>query len=591
MRAVRLILGLAAWAAMTPLARGQNPPAPAAGARPAVEVAPPAPVAPRAATAPGTAVVGPGAAVVGPAAAPGASGLDPEVQIVRFQGPAGLTVEVLAPAPEPVPIGDGGGLVTTGLRRGVGYRLRLSNIPNRPGVELYPVIEIVGHLHRPEGIDPAKYPIRVVFSQEDLDDNTDRKRLITKVIYLEDPDQAIPFRVAKDQVSALTLNPSEQPLRIASALGRPIAIVRMGVREPTAEEIQAGAAGDLGLDYAMSLGQGRCPYLTVSGVPCSLPCGPPCTPPPPPKPTLPRDEYLCDGGDRGMRAAASGDAHVVGVEPRDTVVGFDIGLTPLARTRVLPTNIVCVYAPRFAEVRVPTGPTANVDIQTVITDKWRFKAAQTSGEAVAKRLVQNQDAELARGRARATAYRGRVQVGEDSSNRAIAAFQAPTLMITNLQTQKPELSRNRQQPVQIYERLRLEGIKTAQTPIVSALYQGTSESVKVWNPHIMTGVEVPPNRPGLAVIKRVSAAEAEPGDTLTYVILYRNMGNTPIRAVSIVDSLLPRLEYVKGSARGPERTRFTTEMNRVGSTELRWELPGILAPGASGYVSFQVIVR
>ena len=32
-------------------------------------------------------------------------------------------------------------------------------------------------------------------------------------------------------------------------------------------------------------------------------------------------------------------------------------------------------------------------------------------------------------------------------------------------------------------------------------------------------------------------------------------------------------------------------MNRVGSTELRWELPGILAPGAMGQVSFQAIVR
>jgi hypothetical protein len=29
----------------------------------------------------------------------------------------------------------------------------------------------------------------------------------------------------------------------------------------------------------------------------------------------------------------------------------------------------------------------------------------------------------------------------------------------------------------------------------------------------------------------------------------------------------------------------------VGSTELHWELTGILAPGASGYVSFQAIVR
>ena len=49
----------------------------------------------------------------------------------------------------------------SGLKRGVGYRLRIANIPERPGVEVFPVVEVVGHLHRPEGIDPGKYPIRV----------------------------------------------------------------------------------------------------------------------------------------------------------------------------------------------------------------------------------------------------------------------------------------------------------------------------------------------------------------------------------------------------------------------------------------------
>ena len=81
--------------------------------------------------------------------------LEPDVQVVRFQGPPGLTVEVLAPAPIPVPVGDGGGIITVGLKRGVGYRLRVTRIVERPLAELYPVIEVVGHLHRPEGSTPA----------------------------------------------------------------------------------------------------------------------------------------------------------------------------------------------------------------------------------------------------------------------------------------------------------------------------------------------------------------------------------------------------------------------------------------------------
>jgi uncharacterized repeat protein (TIGR01451 family) len=93
------------------------------------------------------------------------------------------------------------------------------------------------------------------------------------------------------------------------------------------------------------------------------------------------------------------------------------------------------------------------------------------------------------------------------------------------------------------------------------------------------------------VVKRVSANEAEPGDTVTYVITYRNMGNTPIRSVSIVDSLLPRLEYVAGSAKGPKGSKFSADENRAGAMELKWTLPDAIPPGGSGYVSFQAVVR
>ena len=542
-------------------------------------------------TAPGAAVVGPGEAAPG-TEAPGAPILEPDVQVVRFQGPAGLSVEVLSPTPIPVPPGDGGGIITVGLRRGVAYRLRISNIPERPDRELYPVIEIVGHLHRPEGIDPGKYPIRVVFNQIDLDDTVDRSRLVTKIVYLEDPDQAIPFRLPKDEVTTLTLSPTEPPLRIASALGRPVAIVRMGIRKPTVEEIQAGLGGDVGLDYAASIGTGPCPYLTTGGTKCGLPCGPVCTvAPKQKKPALPRDEYLCDGGDRDTAAAAGVTGTVGGIDPRDTVVGFDIGIKGRIEPRVLPTNIVCIYAPRFAEIRVSNGPSQAIDIQQTITNKHLSKYSQADSMIGSKKLVQNQAPELARERSRASALRGRLNADEKSNNRGPSSFRGDVMTVTNLQKQNPELARNRQKPGQLAERIRLDGIKSAESPQLAALTEGASEAVKVWGAHQMTGVEVPPDRPGLAVIKRVSVVEAEPGDTVTYVIIYRNMGNTPINNVSIADSLLPRLEYVKGTSRGPEGTAFSTAMNRVGSTELRWQLPGVLAPGAVGHVSFNAIVR
>jgi uncharacterized repeat protein (TIGR01451 family) len=467
----------------------------------------------------------------------------------------------------------------------------MANLPERPGVELFPVIEVVGHLHRPEGIDPGKYPIRVIFTFEDLDTVINQSRLVTKVIYLEDPDQALPFRMSKDQIPMVSLNPAENPLRVASALGRPMAIVRLGGRRPTLEEIQGGP-GDFGLDYAARLGGTPCPFLMQDGSRCPMVAGPPCTAAKaPPQPLLPRDEFLCDGGDRGAPIQVGSDGRIGGVEPRDAAVRFDIGLGDRSQPRTLPTNVVCIYAPRYAEVRVTTGSNQAVDIQHIRTDVRSESSKTASIKAESRKLVQNQAAELARNRSRASGFKGRSNIDEESNNRAAGGYVNVDRVSSNVQKQSAEIARNRQNPGEAKEKVRLQGIKTAEAPVVTGITEGASEAVRVWGTHQMTGVETPPNRPGLAVIKRVSVAEAEPGDTVSYVIYYRNMGNTPIRAVSIVDSLLPRLEYLKGTSRGPAGTAFTTAVNRVGSTELRWELPGVLAPGASGHVSFDVIIR
>ena len=450
---------------------------------------------------------------------------------------------------------------------------------------------MVGHLHRPEGIDPGKYPIRVIFTFDDIDAVLNQARLVTKVIYLEDPTRRLLFHLPKDQIPVVSLNPTEQPLRVAAALGRPMAIVRIGGRRPTLEEVQGGP-GDLGLDYAAALGSSPCPFLMQDGSRCPMVAGPPCTAAATPaQRLLPRDEYLCDGGDRGIPITVGPDGRMGGIEPRDAAIRFDIGLGPRVQPRTLPTNVVCIYAPRFAEVRVTTGSNAAVEVQRLNTDVRVQSPTMASVKAQSRRLVQNQSPELARNRSRASGYKGRAYIDEESNNRAAGGYENLVQVSSNAQKQTAELARNRQKAGLAKEKVRLQGIKTAESPVATGITEGTSEAVRVWAPHQMNGVETPPNRPGLAVIKRVGATEAEPGDTVTYVIFYRNMGNTPIRDVAIVDSLLPRLEYVKGTSRGPQGTVFTTAVNLVGSTELRRELPGILAPGASGHVSFDVIVR
>jgi uncharacterized repeat protein (TIGR01451 family) len=573
--ALPLGLAIAAGLGSSPSnARGQDVPAPASpspAATPA-PVAEPAPV--------GTPIGAPaGAPTIAPA--PPFPEVPNDVQIVRFQGPSGVKVEVLGPAPEPVSLGDGQGIATFGLKVGLSYKLRVYDRPDRPGLEIYPVVDLVGHMHRPAGVDPAKYPIRIAIRLDDIEDVAGRNLLVTQVVYLEDPDQALPIKLGKDEPPVVTLNPTEEPFQVARALGRVMAIVRIGGRQPIPEEIN-GPAG-------LGLANTRCPFMDPAGEgPCKLPCGPACgTPPPPGRPWLPRDEFLCDGGDRGEPIHFGGDGGLAGIDPRDAVVKFNTGDRP----RVLPTNVVCVYAPRFASVRVAVGATEAFNAAHVTSAELLQRMEQAANRQGTFKLAQNQVAGQNRLRTKATGLSTRVYAGVSTEVRILGGFDSRQNVASHQLIQGADRKSAILKPASMKARGKLDGIKSAEGPVATGIVEGASQAVMTWPPRDVTGVEVPPRKPGLAVIKRVDASEAEPGDTLTYTIQYRNMGNTPIRAVSIIDSLLPRLEYIPNSAQGPAGTVFTFGENRAGAMELRYDLPDAIAPGTEGSVTFKVIVR
>lgn len=526
----------------------------------------------------------PGRAVVG-GPVEGLPQLPPEIQVVRVQAPRGVNIEVVEPAPTPVTVGadaliEGG--ITVGLQVGVPYQLRLTNLPNQNESEIYPVIELVGHLHRPSTIDASKYPIRVKFTQEDLDEVVEHGRLITHVVYLESPEQALPLKVHRDELLTTELSGAEDPIKVASALGRVMAIVRIGGRTP------APGAG-LGLP-GLVLEAAPCPFAANSaggrcGVPCCEDLCPPA--PAPTRLTLPSDEFLCDGGDHGAAAGIGPDGRASGVDPKDALVEFRGD----GRERLLPTNTVCIYAPRFAAVRLSVGPTITQLVQIPNGAKTVERQVISATRVPPMRLTQNQGAEAARHRARASALNNRIGPEGHIEIRVLTGLDQTQAINGRRVVQTPgsagmadiaHVAKMTTGPVKL---------KNAEGTVVTGLVESAGQKIMAWKPQELAAVEVPPNKPGLAVLKQVSVVEAQSGDRVTYTIRYKNIGNVPIRDVSIVDSLLPRLEYVEGSAVGPKGTVFTAAENRVGSVELRWDLPEAVAPNAEGYVRFDAIVR
>ncbi|HEY0985315.1 MULTISPECIES: hypothetical protein [unclassified Schlesneria] len=109
------------------------------------------------------------------------------------------------------------------------YRLRIHDMPEFPGIDFYPSIELVDRLH-PPNCNVEDFPIEFELTLEELEWAANG-RLVTKVVYLEQPDR-VPPSVLDAQPRITTIEPSRNALAEADLLGRPMAIVRLGGRTP-----------------------------------------------------------------------------------------------------------------------------------------------------------------------------------------------------------------------------------------------------------------------------------------------------------------------------------------------------------------------
>ena len=168
--------------------------------------------------------------------APGVAADIARVSNPRLQGHV-QPVRVIVPDGASVGVRVASGYVETnasktsvGLIVGPVYRFKVTGIANQPGRELYPSVEVLNRLNPPEGLE-NEFPIEIVISQSDLEEAIE-DRLVTKVIYLENPDTALPHRHLADKQPYLDVGGGEDPLRVARRLGRPMAILRIGSRVP-----------------------------------------------------------------------------------------------------------------------------------------------------------------------------------------------------------------------------------------------------------------------------------------------------------------------------------------------------------------------
>ena len=214
---------------------------------------------------PGPGVEGPGPGIIMPASyeaameaagaggAGGAGGMGPggyamaPTSQVGFMGPDGMQVRW--------DVASAGGfdsspLVTPGrydFPQGAIYRLKLTDIPGREGIELYPSLEVAPVTPRTAAY-LAHNAVPFQLTEEDLDQVT-TGNFVTKVVYLPDAEYQELAVAGVETLVSTRLDPGVDPVVEADRRGSILAIIRIGNKD-------LQSSGSAGVEGGMPLAAG-----------------------------------------------------------------------------------------------------------------------------------------------------------------------------------------------------------------------------------------------------------------------------------------------------------------------------------------------
>ncbi|HJN10637.1 MAG TPA: hypothetical protein QF564_18265 [Pirellulaceae bacterium] len=196
---------------------------------------------------PGPGVGGPGPGVI-PASFPGmrpgmqmGPGGPPMMPITSAAPQMGATIQLLFHRPEAMQVRwdvsgvgqfDSDPMILPGRKNfpeGGIFRLKLTGIPGREGVELYPTLE-VGPTTPRTAAYLAHNAIPIQFTEEDFDQVLSGN-FVTKVIYLPDPEFQEMALAGVETLVSTRLDPGVDPIVEADRRGSIMAVIRLGNKD------------------------------------------------------------------------------------------------------------------------------------------------------------------------------------------------------------------------------------------------------------------------------------------------------------------------------------------------------------------------
>lgn len=550
---------------------------------------------------------------------------------IQFHTAQGASLTLYADRGKPMPLGVS---ATAAFRTRAVYRFSLRVGRDEAEQDYHGTIDVIRAPHFPEDIDPREAAIPVAFDDEDITQLI-RDRMITKFIVLEDPEKALDFQSTESQPIRYESTFDRDPVKRAKELGKILIVVRVGNRIPSESDWASVAPGALlvaknievrdakgairnlrpefvdsatypqGDVIPVSFGCAACAQnhcgpaaagvsTTADSSECQAPLPPTSGPGVDPRSLLNNDmtynfEYLCDGGDRRPRVGWVMGGEVVNINPEDTVAEYR---PEGAGKRIAVSNRVCLFAPRYVEVRtlqMADGYDATDGYAMVILERKPNQYVDQTRRAE-KKLSQGPELVLSRKQLRELV--GTQWSGDLFEVRVLAGLQLTIGWASIVGVESPEELTNVVAPVVLKRVQCAQELSLDQALQIVGMIAGTGEVKSIWTTREIRRVDL--REPTPTVLKLEKSADrdaARIGDEITFAIRYTNLGKLPITSIAITDSLTTRLDYVLESAQSERDAIFTAGPNESGSTMLHWEIKAPLGPGESGTVTFKARVR
>ncbi len=415
-----------------------------------------------------------------------------------------------------------------GFRPGYVYRLKFVNAAH-PEETVGGTLEVRGSIVPRPGMKYMEFPALVGVNRTDVKTAVGGG-VVSKVIYLENPEVALPLEQKANIPIEVAADSERESLDLARESGRVVAVLRIGGRVPSKQELAEGVIdGTMLLPGETALGRPNVPPpLECSAVPLYDPIL---------GPKVSSDECFPNGGDRGPRIGIGPGGVLGNLNPTEAAMEFTRG----SKREAVVSNVVCLCAPRFVARRSEA-------IAAVLSHA--FTPIELKQYVTRNVFVQRLHAEELVGRERTLGLTARVRPGATVQYLALQA-------VVSTQGLKGFASNRSASELAVVVQLDEIGLS---------------------------------NR--LALTKEVDPpGPYQSGDEITVTLRYANNTRQEIRDLVVSDSLSPRLEYVEGSAAADRRSTVTTSDNEAGAKVVRFDIPGPIPPNAGGVAVFKVRVR